>query len=378
MSPASGKPPAQRTAKPPAPRKGKAAKPRPKGSPEPSQAVEQGIARGKALDALYRPLREAGEAELQKTKPGRKLLEETRAFGAELGELYKTTMSGKTPSEEGLRLARERQREFRERYGNQLLEAHARHAHLQPSVEAVALTLRPEMAAQTTWVSETSFLRSMLLQPKAAPEDAGVVRQGLGEPPPPAVQSCTTPPYGRSYDHQDGYDVLASDTANEATPDPQRGQAEIAGNCWCYPPFNVQFAIKSAFVGQDFPVPAGPTSYTATVSYDWVCTGWGWAAFGVAVVNADLAIVIDKRDGSSPLTYAREVSLLTVPFAGGDGFTHEAIDVKVTIPFHRDGSNGTVRIMVGADGNCTTVAATAGAFFRAIAKVREICINSAV
>jgi hypothetical protein len=66
-----------------------------------------------------------------------------------------------------VRLARERHQQFSERYGGQLLDAQARHAHLQPSVEAVALILRPDMASQTTWTSETSFLRSMLLQPKA-------------------------------------------------------------------------------------------------------------------------------------------------------------------------------------------------------------------
>jgi hypothetical protein len=353
------------------------AKQRPKGSPELSEAAERGIARAEALDALYRPIREAGEADLQKTKSGRKLLEATRSFGADLSAVYEGIRSGKTSQDEGLRLAHERQQEFRERYGARLAEANARHAHLQPSVEAVAMILSPETAYRTTWVAETSFLRSMLLRPRQAREEAGTVRQGLGDPAPPiAVQSCVTPPYGRREDYQDGFNVLSVDWGNEATADNLTGRAVIAGNCWCSPPFNVQSSIKSAFVGQDFPVPAGPTKYTTTITYDWICTGGGAAFLGVSIVNVDLAIVIDKRDGTRDIQ-AREISLLTVPFAGGDGFTHFATGVKVTIPFTRDGSNGTVRIMVGADGNCTTVAAAGGAYFRADATVREICISSA-
>ena len=45
-----------------------------------------------------------------------------------------------------------------------------------------------------------------------------------------------------------------------------------------------------------------------------------------------------------------------MPFVGGDFFNHEADDVTVTIPFSRDGSNGTVRITVGVDGQATVIA----------------------
>ena len=122
-------------------------------------------------------------------------------------------------------------------------------------------------------------------------------------------------------------------------------------------------------------MPPGPTSYTTTISYDWQCSGFGIAYLGVAIVNVDLAIVIDKRDGTRE-THAREDTLFTVPVLGGDSFSHEADDVKVTIPFKRDGSNGTVRIMVGADGQSTMIALAAWGYFRAQATVREICLTS--
>jgi hypothetical protein len=142
------KAPAGRKKTPPAQKKGGTAKREPKPSPELREAVEQDLVRAEELDALYRPLREAGEAELAKTKSGRKLLEEIRAFGTELADLYQSIDSGKTPYEKGHRLARRRREEFTEKYQQQFLDAYAPHARLQPSVEAVAQILRPEMSPQ--------------------------------------------------------------------------------------------------------------------------------------------------------------------------------------------------------------------------------------
>ena len=79
----------------------------------------------------------------------------------------------------------------------------------------------------------------------------------------------------------------------------------------------VDATSASAFVGHDFAVPAGPTSYDATISYDWDGRGFGMVVIGVVIVNVDLAVVIDKRDGTRE-THAREVSLLTIPFFGYD------------------------------------------------------------
>jgi hypothetical protein len=382
VSPAARRPPSgQKTT--PAPKKRGPAEWR--GSPELRKAAEQAVSRAEALKALFRPIQEAGQAELQKTESGRKLLDELQAFTNELGELYTGIVSGKTPLKEDLWLARERQKAFRAQHGDGLIDAHARHAHLQPSVEAIAQILRPEMASRTTWVSETSFLRAMLLQPKRTPEDVGTVRQGLGDPPPPAaVQSCITPPYGRRETHWHGSPgsgpnegAIDAAEAGGANTNPATGIAHIDGNCIALFFAPVQVRVASAFIGQDFPVPAGPTSYTVTIRYDWGCTGEGYAVYGVAIVNVDLAISIDKGDGTPETREAREISLLTVPFVGGDWFLHNAQDVKVTIPFTREGTNGTVRIMVGADGHCVVVAAGGGyAAFLAGVQVKEICVNS--
>jgi hypothetical protein len=158
--------PASKRAATTAKRKPATRKPRPRRSPELREAAEQNSARVEELGGLYRPLHEAAEGELAKTASGKKLLRETRALREELNELHEKIASGKTPDEEGRRLADRRREEFLDRHQEQLLEAYASHARLQPPVEAIAELLQPEMASETLWVAETSLLRGMALRPK--------------------------------------------------------------------------------------------------------------------------------------------------------------------------------------------------------------------
>ena len=216
------------------------------------EAAKQDIARVKELDALYRPLREAGEARLARTKSGRKALEETRAFGMEQAELYTSIGAGKTPYEEGHRLARHRQEDFRQRYEEQLIEAQAPDARLQPSVEAVAQILAPEFGPQTHWIAETAPLRALLLQPKPAPEDLGRVSQGLGDPAPEPVSICRRYPYSRREEYP-----LASGLTGEVLAVAELG-GKIDVDGWVITGAGVpQGVIGSAWLGHDFDVPEG-------------------------------------------------------------------------------------------------------------------------
>jgi len=341
------------------------------------EAAERNLSRAKAIEALYRPLQEAAQRELQKTESGRKVLAEAHVLGKEIGELSKGISSGKTTREQAAQRARERLEIFRQRYGDQFLAARAQQAYLQPSVEAVAQILCPEIAERTTWVSETSFLGAMLLQPKKAPQDVGTVSQGLGGDPPPNVQTCVVPPYERDEEYLLAAAFSEGYFPTLAISQPDQGTVWAAAEVDVLPFLSVPSSLASAFVGHDFAVPPGPTSYKATISYDVRCRGSGWAAFGVAIANVDLAIVIDKRDGTREII-PREISLLVVPVIGGDSFIHDAQDVSVTIPFTRDGSNGTVRIMVGADGQATVVSSIGlgGATFSLQATVHQICLTS--
>jgi hypothetical protein len=400
MSPAR-KAPSSRKKAPSPQKRGGSSKRRPKGSPELREAFERDLSRVEELDALYRPLREAGEAQLAKTKSGRKMLEETRAFGTELAELYENIISGRTQYEEGHRLARRRHEEFRERYEDQLRDTYAAHLRLRPSVEAVAQVLRPEMSPKTIWLSETGLLGSMLLEPKPVPEggerayptqamvpadtiapaDTGTVSQGLGDPTPPqAVQSCVSPPYMRKQD----YAYTGPLTEVGTGVDLERGQVGISGTAVATAFFHGQGTIASAYVGQDFDVPEGIASYMTTVSYDQDFYGWGFALFGVAIVNLNVAIGIDKGDGTPREDSSHSVSLLTVPVAAYDSFRRSS-SVKVTLPFTRTGSStpvnppsGTVKVWVGVDGHCALAAFVGAGGFWGGLKVREICVNSAV
>ena len=113
MSPAGRKPPTGRKSNAPPTRDDKSPREK-KVSPEMRKTAEQNIARAKALEVLYRPFHEAAKGELQKTAPGRALIEEMNAFAREIDELSKgITSQNTTRGEVGFRV-RERLKKFRD------------------------------------------------------------------------------------------------------------------------------------------------------------------------------------------------------------------------------------------------------------------------
>jgi hypothetical protein len=369
-------------------------------APELGASREQALARAEELEALYRPLREAGKAELSKTKSGRALLEDTRTRGAELGELYEGIVGGKTPLEAGHRLARQRREEFFEKHQEQFLDAFAPHAHLQPSVEAVAQILRPEMSPQTSWVAETGSAGSMLLQPKSVPggeraystqvlvpadavvpDDLGTVSRGLDEPmAPQPVRECLGAPFPLQERRSEAAPMgFASTSAN-----PNSGMVIADGWASAVPFIPAQVTTANAWVAQDFKVPAGIRFYKATVDYGhfiFFLTGVG---VGLAVVSFNVAIVIDKGDGTPQIREPYSISLLTVPAFGNERRWHGG-DETANVEFRRSGSstqpepsNGTVRVWVGTDAHCVGVGLVAWAEFQTSVTVKNICVTSQV
>jgi hypothetical protein len=339
------------------------------------KASEQNLARIEELAGLYQPLREAGDAELAKTASGRKLLKDTRALGSELSELYQSIESRQTPYEEGHRLAQRRQEEFRDKQQGQYLEAYVPHIRLQPSVEAVAQTLHPEIARHTVWKSEVDFLQAVLLQPTLAAMDLGTVAQGLGDPTPPQpVHSCLRPPYGHREEQFYNMSVVGGTVEADANIN-----GDLFLNVNLFAAASVAQSVGAeAWVGGSFPVPAGITSYTVTVDYDYNILMDGFAVFGVAVSNFNMAVLTDMGDGGPPEKSPQSISTLIVPFAGGDSAHHEG-NVRVTLPLTRSTSDqGTVKVFVGAGAHCDVWAFLGGGWCFAWCTVNEICLNSTV
>jgi hypothetical protein len=356
--------------------------PRPKRSPKLREASEQNLVRVEELAGLYRPLQEAAEAELAKTASGKKLLRETRALGKELKKLQENIASVKTPHGEGQRLADRRREEFVDQHKEQLLEAYAPHARLQPSVEAIAELLQPEIASETLWVAETSLHRGMVLRPKPDhemvlrptpdPEGLGTVGQGLGDPAPMPgpFRSCLVPDYPWREDYGWAPPIGGA-----------LAQAELNGTCvswgeaWGF--FSIPVtAGANAWVGGDFAVPNGRTDYTLAVDYYFDFSQFAYALFGVAVSNLDVAILVDKKDGTPPEKYAESICCLVVPFAGGDYSFHWGF-TKVEHWFRRATSDAAnVRVLVGADGHGDVWAYSGAAKFSGSVEVRSICLTS--
>ena len=369
-------------------------------APEPGASREEVSARAEELEALYRPLREAGEAELSKTKSGRALLEKNRTHGEELGELYESIAGGKTPLEAGHRLARQRREEFIEKHRQRFLDAYTPHARLQPSVEAVAQILRPEMSPQTGWVAETGSAGSTLLQPKpvlggeqaystqvlvpaatVVPDDLGTVSRGLDEPmPPQPVRECLGQPFPLQQRRSEAAPVGFASTV--ASP-----SGIVMADGWCCGSFfiPVQVTTANAWVAQDFQVPAGIVHYNAAVDYDYSFSGVTAVGVGLAVISLNVAVVIDSGDGSPAKREAFSIHLLTVPAFGNERIIHSGKGETAKMWFGRGGSstqkepsNGTVRVWVGADGHCVGIGVWSWATFESTVTVKNICISSEV
>jgi len=333
------------------------------------------------LAELYRPLHDAAEADLALTSSGRKVLKATQGFAAELGQLYESIAAGKTPYEAGHRLAQRRRGEFAELYESSLREAYGRNVRLQPSVEAVAQTLRPDTDLKTRWVAE-SLLGSMLLTPKVVPDERGTARQGLGDPmSPQPVRLCQGPPYTVEDAHT-AYAVTASALAGGL---PVAGRVWADGDAWTTPFVPVSVATASSWVAADFKVPAGIRDYSMTVDYHYSFNGRALTVLGVATVSLNVAISIDKGDGRPQERTAHAIHLLTVPVAGGDGFSRAGAETT-TRTFRRAGSttqpnepsNGTVRIWVGVDTHSVAVGPFGDAWYDTNVTVDNICLNSIV
>jgi hypothetical protein len=129
-------------------------------------------------------------------------------------------------------------------------------------------------------------------------------------------------------------------------------------------------------VGGDFAVPKGLTDYALAVDYYFDFYQFAFALFGVGVSNLDVAILVDKKDGTPMEKYAESVCCLVVPFAGGDHSYHWG-NAKVEHFFRRATSDAAnVRVLVGADGHGDVWAYSGGAKFSGSVEVRSICLTS--
>jgi hypothetical protein len=340
-------------------------------SPHLENSAATDIARLEELEALYRPLREAVEAELGKTKSGRAALDDTHALGEELTEVARRVKSSEVSKDAQLALLSPLMT-FRARHEERLVAAQAGYAHLRPSVEAVAGLVRPELPADTLWVSETNPFRGMLLEPKQTPtlEEVGTVGQGLGDPG-SSMAMCAMPPWGRREEYP-----LAPPLGTVACG------AELDGRIYTYGVVVSLFYVpeagfSTAWLGNDFPVPAGFTQYEVTVDYEYVHFGAAFAMFGVSVVNQDVAILVDNLDGTF-MKSAQSVSTMIVPVAAYDQFFRQG-KTKVTLPFTRANTDaGTVRVMVGSDSHGFTMGlsgvASFGIDYPAV-QLNEICVR---
>ena len=315
---------------------------------------------------------EAGDGELAKTASGRRQLKRRDALATELRDLHERVARGETSFYEGQRMSQDLRNGFRSKYRAEYLDAYARHVRLQPSVEAVADVLHPDIAAGTAWVSETAYLEALLLQPKHAPPDATSTKsQGIDDP--TAFRFCLFPPFPLTEQDPD----VVGDTGGAgvkimATAIPG---GSIFVSATAYSELGIgDSEAAQALVGGKVDFPDGVSTYTVSIKFhfDWGTSSW--AVFGAAACGADLLIrtrqaVDPEEETTSPFS----TSLSPVIWGKGASLSGDA---TLTLPFRRNASAaGSVRVMVGGSAHAEAYAVVASATAAADMSIHEICIQ---
>lgn len=336
-----------------------------------ARVAKENLARIEELHELFRELREGGDGELAKTASGRRQLKRRDALATELRELHKQVANGETSYYEGERVSRDLRNGFRSKYRQEYLEAYARHVRLQPSVEAVAEILHPDIAAVTAWVSETAYLEALLLQPKhASPDETSTTSQGLRDP--TEFRFCMYPPFPLVEADPDviGETFGVTKIVNKAV-----SNGEVFALAASLSEFGIgDSEATQALVGGKVDFPAGVNTYTVSIRFDFDWATSAWAVLGAAASGADLLIrtrqAFDpEQETTSPF------STFVSPVPWGKGFSSSGSSTLV-LPFSRNTSAADpIRVMVGVSAHAEAYAFAASSVAAAEMMISEICIQ---
>jgi hypothetical protein len=292
----------------------------------------------KTFIELHRPLEEAVNAELARTKSGKELLRDQKELVQKVSATWKLVSEKRLSRAAAWKTVGPQLDALKSRMQPHLMAVYAKHEDIAPNHRTVIRTLLGADALSTPWFLQVVWLPVYLFTPvsNVVPSDVGVVQQALDDPPPFGL--CKSPAYALQ---ESGvtWQLLGGGLAF-----PGSSSGSFFSNSWC--DFNGGAACH-AIVGDDFSIPQGHTDFEVTADIDWSYSGWTFAVGGASVAGAELVLVVERGDGSSRTWVTQSLFTLVSPLSWGSGASGTG-STKLSLSFSVASNKArTVRVFAG-------------------------------
>ena len=230
------------------------------------RTVEQRREALRTVNELRSPLWDAITAELDRGKSKGSFSRRATTVGKRMQKGFDDFNAGKVTRARAIKSYERGLAQLREDYEKRSVDALWDHATLHPSTaEVIAAWLNRRVDDQAQPVQIDKYLGWLFEHYRERPSDVGVIEQGLGDPAPPPLGTCASPPYAFRDDRVFSQAISVGNFAI-STPSSGRAMVDVMGDL-------AGGASGHSLVGADFAVPAGYTNIAVTANIDWTSAG---------------------------------------------------------------------------------------------------------
>jgi hypothetical protein len=334
--------------------------------------LEERLAALRAVNELRAPLWEAVTAELDGAREKAKTPFSRRAAatGKRIQKARDAFRAGELTRARAIKSYERGLAELRDEFESGSVDALWKHAKLHPSMpELLVAWLERRIGDESHVLRVDKYLGIVYERTHERPVDVETIEQGLGDPAPPLLGTCASPPY---LVNEDRLNAQLISPSNLVRSRPSFGvvtvdvMGDLAGGASGY-----------SLVGADFTIPTGYTAIAATATIDWSFYASTFAIGGGATAGGALMIRVEDPVGTTTALTSTPLFTSLSPViwgneARGSGITD--LNASISTP---DGQSRTIRVFAGIAGHaeCAAVFA-AGATLVSGGTVTKICIRA--
>jgi hypothetical protein len=335
---------------------------------------EQRLEALNAVNALRAPLWEAVAAELDgvKAKTKSPFSRRAAATGKRIQKARDAFHAGELTRERAIKSYERGLTELRDEFDSRSIDALWKHAHLHPSTPELLEAWLDRRIGDEPYMLRVDKYLGLVYQYERLherPDDLGIIEQGLGDPAPPPLGTCVSPPYQLNEDRVNAQ-VISVDNIVRSRPFFGVVTVDVMGDL-------AGGASGYSLVGADFMIPAGFTAVTATASLNWSFSASTFAVGGGATAGGALMLRVEDPVGTTAALTSTPLFTALSPVLWGNGAMGSGTSDLTASIATPDGQARTVRVFAGLAGHaeCAAIFA-AGASLVSNATVTKICIRA--